>query len=76
MHGYENIKSGCEFIRHKNNEPSYKYKECEKIWMKLSLSSLVDDLSEISKKECKACMERKNIKSECEFIGLKNNKLS
>ena len=72
----ENIKSGCEFIRHKNNEPCYKYKECEKISMKLSLSSLVDDLSEISKKECKACMERKNIKSECEFIGLKNNKLS
>ena len=33
-------------------------------------------LSGINKKECKACMERKNIKSECEFIGLKNNKLS
>ena len=40
-----------------------------------SLSSLVDNLSEIYKKECKSCKERKKIMSECNFIGLKNNRL-
>ena len=30
----------------------------------------------LTKKECKACMERKNIKWECDFIGIKNNQLS
>ena len=44
-------------------------------FMSTSLSDLVDNLSEINKKECKACMERKNIKSECDFIGFKNNRL-
>ena len=44
-------------------------------FMPTSLSHLVDNLSEIYKKECKACMERKNIKSECDFIELENNKL-
>ena len=39
------------------------------------LSNLVDDLSEIYKKECNARMERKKIKSECDFIGFKDNKL-
>ena len=43
--------------------------------MSASLSDFVDNLSEIYKKECKACMERKNIKPECDFIGLENNKL-
>ena len=71
----ENIKSGCDFIGLTNNLYC-KYKECEKIWLKPSSSSLASSLSEINKKECKACMERKNIKSQCEFIGLKNNKLS
>ena len=28
-----------------------------------SLSCIVNSISEINKKECKACMERKNIKS-------------
>ena len=37
--------------------------------MPTSSSSLVGNL------ECKACMERKNIKSECEFIWFENNKL-
>ena len=41
-----------------------------------SLSSLVDNLSEIYKKECKGCQERRQIKSVCNFIGLKNNKLN
>ena len=40
------------------------------------LSDLVDNLSEINNKDCKKCMEKKNIKSECEFIGIKNNRLN
>ena len=44
--------------------------------MRSKLSDLVDNLSEINNKDCKTCMERKNIKSECEFIGLKNNRLN
>ena len=43
--------------------------------MSASISSLVDNLSEIYSKECKRCMERKTIKSICGFIGLKDNKL-
>ena len=33
-------------------------------------------MSEINKQDCKKCMERKNIRSECEFIALKNNRLN
>ena len=44
--------------------------------MRSKLSDSVDNLSEINNKDCKTCMERKNIKSECEFIGLKNNRLN
>ena len=44
-------------------------------FMSTSLSSLVDNLSEIYKKECKGYKERKRIKSVCDFIRLKNNKL-
>ena len=44
--------------------------------MPSKLSNLVDSLSEINNKDCKTCIERKNIKSECEFIGLKNNRLN
>ena len=44
--------------------------------MSTSLSSLVDNLSEIYRKECKGCMEKTKIRSECKFIGLKNNKLN
>ena len=44
--------------------------------MSASLSSLVDNLSEINKKECKTCMERNDIKSECKFIEFRNNKLN
>ena len=45
-------------------------------FMPSKLSNLVDNLSEINNKDCKTCMERKNIKSECEFIGFKNNRLN
>ena len=41
-------------------------------FMSTSLSKLVDNLSEIYSKKCRD----KNCKSECEFEGLKNNKLS
>ena len=44
--------------------------------MQSKLSDFADDLSEINNKVCKKCMERKNIRSECEFIGLKNNRLN
>ena len=44
--------------------------------MRSKLSDLVDNLSEINNKDCKTCIERKNIKSECEFIGFKNNRLN
>ena len=44
--------------------------------MSTSLSSLVDNLSEIYKKECKGCEEKRKIKSVCNFIGLENNKLN
>ena len=45
--------------------------------MQSKLSDLVDNLSEINNnKDCKTCIERKNIKWECEFIGLKNNRLN
>ena len=45
-------------------------------FMPSNLSNLVDNLSKINNKDCKTCIERKNIKSECEFIGLKNNRLN
>ena len=44
--------------------------------MPSKLSNLVDNLSEINYKDSKTCIERKDIKSECEFIGLKNNRLN
>ena len=45
-------------------------------FMQSKLSDLVYNLSETNNKECKTCMERKNIKSECDFIGFKNNRLN
>ena len=41
-------------------------------FMQSTLSDLADNLSEINNKDCKKCMERKKIRSECEFIGLKD----
>ena len=43
--------------------------------MSTSLLSLADNLSETYKKEYKGCKESKQIKSVCNFIGIKNNKL-
>ena len=39
------------------------------------LSDLVDNLSEINNEDYIRCRERKKIKSECEFIGLKDDRL-
>ena len=44
--------------------------------MQSKLSDHVDYLSGIYNKECKSCMERKEIKSECEFIWFRNNRLN
>ena len=44
--------------------------------MQSKLSDLVDNLSEINNNDCKTSMEGKNVKSECEFIGFKNNRLN
>ena len=43
--------------------------------MSFSLSSLVDNLSEINNKDCKKYMERKKINSKCDYIKFKNNRL-
>ena len=45
------------------------------LW-KTSLSRLVDKLSGVYDKECKKCMERKTIRSNCEFVGFKNSRLN
>ena len=44
-------------------------------FMSTSLSSLVDNLSEIYKKEWKLSEERRKIISVCDFIGLENNEV-
>ena len=44
--------------------------------MSTSLSTLVDNLSEIYKKERKTCMERNNTKSKHKFIEYKNDRLN
>ena len=43
--------------------------------MQSKLSYLADNLSEINNKDCEKCMKRKKIRSECEFIGFKDNRL-
>ena len=39
------------------------------------LTSVVDNLSEINKEECKACKNGEINKSECDFIGHENSNL-
>ena len=57
---------------HNNGETiTYKIKFIDTCrFMPSKLSSLVDSLSEIDNKDCKTCIEKKNIKSECEFIEI------
>ena len=45
-------------------------------FMSTSLSNLVDNVSGVYDKQCKKCMERKNIRLTCEFIGFKNGRLN
>ena len=60
---------------HNNKTITYKLKFVDTCrFMPTKLSGLVDNLSKINDKNCKTCLERKNVKSECEFIGLKNNR--
>ena len=40
-------------------------------FMQSKLSDFVDKLHEINNKDYKKCMERKNIKSECELLSLR-----
>ena len=58
------------------HESFFKCKKCEKIWLKPSLLSIANRISKINEKECKTCMGKKYIKSECDFIGIQYNKLS
>ena len=44
--------------------------------MESKLPDLANNLSGILNKECKSCMKRKKLKSECDFIGFKNNILN
>ena len=39
------------------------------------LASLVDNSSEINNKDCKKCMQKNKIKSECQYIKHKDNRL-
>ena len=56
---------------------SYKIKFTDSYrFIQSKLSDHVDNLSAVYNKDCKSCMERKKIKSECEFIELKNNRLN
>ena len=68
------IKSECDLIGHENTNLCFKCKKRERIWLIPSLSCIVNTISEISKKECKACMKKK-MKSECDFIGIKDKQL-
>ena len=83
MNAYEKIPKNILLFQHQLKKKldngktiAYKLKFVNSLrFMTSKLSDLVDNLSEIYKKECKGCMERKEIKSTCKFIELKNNKL-
>ena len=69
----------CQFKKEHDNNKTITYKmkfvdTCR--FMPIILLDLVNNLSEINNKDCKTCIERKNIKSDCEFIGFKNNRLN
>ena len=44
-------------------------------FIRSKLSGLVDNMTEINNKASKTYIERKDIKSDCEFIGVKNDTL-
>ena len=45
-------------------------------FMQSKLSDLVENLSGIFNMECIRCIARKKIKSKCDFIGFRNNRLN
>ena len=60
-----------------NNKNTYKLEFIDSYrFMQSKLSDLVDNLSEIDKKECPKCMGKKQIKSECDYIGFRYNRLN
>ena len=66
------IKKECD----NGKTTSFKLKFIESFtFISTSLSNLVDNLSEIYKKEWKKCMERKKIKSKCKVIDIKDDRL-
>ena len=67
------IKKECD----NNKTITYKLKFIDSFrFMPDSLSNLVDNTSGIFNSiECKSCIEKIKINSECCFVGLKNNKL-
>ena len=60
---------------HDNNK-QIKFTKQSCRFMQSKLSDLADNLSEINNKDCKPCIERKNIKSECNFIGFRYDRLN
>ena len=63
-------------INEKGKLITYKLKFIDSYrFMQSSLSSLTDKLSEIYNKDCKRCLERNKIKSKCQNIKLKDNRL-
>ena len=69
----------CQLKKENENGKTITYKikyidTCR--FMQSKLSDLANNLSEINNKDCKKCIERKKFRSECEFIGLKDNRLN
>ena len=71
------IKKECNNNNNNNKTITYKLKFIDRFrFMPTSLSELVDNTSGIFNSiECKSCIEKIKINSECCFVGLKNNKL-
>ena len=71
------IKKECDNNNNKKKTITYKLKFIDSFrFIPTSLSELADNTSGIFNSiECKSCIEKIKIDSECSFVGLKNNKL-
>ena len=67
----KNIKSESDFIEHKNNNLGFECKECERIWLKPSLPSIANSLSESNKKNTQHAWKKKILNQNVIFLGLK-----